>query len=61
MSFSICGGRIVVPRKVSRLIDAIFEHEDNVYSVYLVNPESPVEWLQGKTELYAFLHSLQEK
>lgn len=53
-------GGVVIERKVRKKIRNIFEHPDDVYSVYLVNSEDAV-WVHGKGELYKFLHSLKEE
>lgn len=53
-------GGAVVSRKAKKKIQSIFEHPDNVYSIYLKNCEDVV-WVSGEQELYEFLHRLNNK
>ena len=48
---------ILIDRSVAKKVEPIFEHPDDIYSVYLKSGGDAV-WLQGKIELYKFLHSL---
>lgn len=47
---------ILVNKKVRNKIDKIFEHPNDIYSVYMKNGD--VEWVDGKVELYEFLRKL---
>lgn len=48
---------VLVDRSVAKKVESIFEHPDEVYSVYLKSG-GDVVWLQGKGELYKYLRSL---
>ena len=47
---------VLIDRKVAKKIGSIFEHPDEIYSVYLKSGDAV--WLYGKVELYEFLRSL---
>lgn len=49
--------KILIDRDTSKKVDHIFEHPNEVYSVYLKSG-GDVVWLQGKVELYEYLRSL---
>lgn len=48
---------VLIDRKVAKKVEFIFEHPDEVYSVYL-KAGGDVVWLHGKVELYEYLRSL---
>lgn len=48
---------ILIQRKIKDKITAIFEHPNEVYSVYLKEQEDVI-WLEGKIELCRYLRSL---
>lgn len=50
-------GSVLIDRKTSKKVESIFEHPDEIYSVYLKSG-GDVVWLQGKIEVYEFLRSL---
>lgn len=50
-------GSVLIDRKTSKKAESIFEHPDEIYSVYLKSG-GDVVWLQGKIEVYEFLRSL---
>lgn len=50
---------IIIPKEVRKKVISIFEHPNNVYSIYLKDNEDVV-WVEGKVELYEYLRSLQK-
>lgn len=48
---------VPIDRNTVKKVESIFEHPDEIYSVYL-KPGDDAIWLQGKIELYEFLRSL---
>lgn len=50
-------GSILIDRDATKKVESIFEHPDEIYSVYLKSG-GDVVWLQGKIELYKYLRSL---
>jgi hypothetical protein len=48
---------VLVDRETAKKVERIFEHPNEVYSVYLKSSDEAV-WLQGKVELYKYLRSL---
>lgn len=50
-------GSVLIDRKTSKKVESIFEHPNEVYSIYLKS-DGDVVWLQGKIDLYKFLRSL---
>lgn len=49
---------IVITKKVRKQIKAIFEHPEEVYSIYLTDCDEVV-WVQGKIELYTYLKNIK--
>ena len=45
---------IILTKKAKSKILQIFEHPNEVYSVYLKDSEDVI-WIEGKANLYAFL------
>lgn len=50
-------GSMLIDRNTAKKVESIFEHPDEIYSVYLKSGDDAI-WLQGKIELYEFLRSL---
>ena len=50
---------IIIPKEVRKKVISIFEHPNNVYSIYLKDDENVV-WVEGKVELYEYLRSLNK-
>lgn len=48
---------VLVDRETAKKVERIFEHPNEIYSVYLKSSDKAV-WLQGKVELYKYLRSL---
>ena len=48
---------VLIDRNAAKKVKSIFEHPNEIYSVYL-KTGGDVVWLQGKIELYEFLRSL---
>ena len=48
---------VLVDRETAKKVERIFEHPNEIYSVYLKSADEAV-WLQGKVELYKYLRSL---
>lgn len=48
---------VIVDRKTRKKIISIFEHPEEVFSVYLKDSEDTI-WIEGKVELYRFLREL---
>lgn len=46
-----------IDRNTVKKVESIFEHPDEIYSVYLKSG-GDVVWLQGKIELYEYLRNL---
>ena len=51
---------IIIPKEVRKKVASIFEHPNNVYSIYLKDDTEDVVWVEGKVELYEYLRSLGE-
>ena len=51
---------IIIPRQVKNKISAIYEHPNEIYSVYLKETGEAV-WIDGKIDLYRFLSSFSGK
>lgn len=49
-------GSMLIDRNTAKKVEFIFEHPDEIYSVYLKSGDDAI-WLQGKIELYEFLRS----
>lgn len=47
----------IISRKARRIIDEIFEHDNEVYSIYFKD-ERDVVWIHGKINLYNYLNNL---
>jgi hypothetical protein len=50
---------VLIPKKARKRVISIFEHPNDVYSIYLKD-NADVIWVDGKIELYKFLKSLSE-
>lgn len=50
---------VIVSKKVKRKIKNIFDHPNEVYSIYL-NTQEDVVWVEGKISLYNFLRKLED-
>lgn len=48
---------VLIDRNTAKKVESIFEHPDEIYSVYLKSG-GDVVWLQGKIELYEYLRNL---
>lgn len=48
---------MLIDRNTAKKVESIFEHPDEIYSVYLKSGDDAI-WLQGKIELCEFLRSL---
>lgn len=48
---------VPIDRNTAKKVESIFEHPDEIYSVYLKSG-GDVVWLQGKIELYEYLRNL---
>ena len=48
---------VLIDRSTAKKVGSIFEHPNEIYSVYLKSG-GDVVWLQGKVELYKYLRSL---
>lgn len=48
---------VLIDRNAAKKVESIFEHPNEVYSVYL-KAGGDVVWLHGKIELYEYLRSL---
>lgn len=48
---------VLIDRNTVKKVESIFEHPDEIYSVYLKSG-GDVVWLQGKIELYEYLRNL---
>ena len=51
---------IIIPRQVKNKISVIYEHPNEIYSVYLKETGEAV-WIDGRIDLYRFLSSLSGK
>ena len=51
---------IIIPRRVKNKISAIYEHPNEIYSVYMKETGEAV-WIDRKIDLYRFLSSLSGK
>lgn len=51
---------IIIPRRVKNKISAIYEHPNEIYSVYMKETGEAV-WIDKKIDLYRFLSSLSRK
>ncbi len=49
---------IIIPKEVRKKVASIFEHPNNVYSIYLKDDTEDVVRVEGKVELYEYLRSL---
>lgn len=49
---------VIIDKKAKRKIDDIFEHPNNIYSVYIKNGD--VKWIDGKINLYEFLRKISQ-
>ena len=50
---------VLIPKKARKRVISIFEHPNDVYSIYLKD-NADVIWVDGKIELYKFLKPLSE-
>lgn len=50
---------VLISKKAKKKIEAIFEHPDGIYSVYLKD-QNDVVWVSSKEELYLYLHFLSK-
>ena len=50
---------IVMSRKARKHIDKIFEHPEEVFSIYRKDCDE-VEWVQGKAELYKKIREIEK-
>lgn len=50
---------VILTKKAKSKIIKIFEHPNEVYSVYLKDSDDVV-WIEGKVNLYAFLQQLSD-
>lgn len=48
---------VVLSKHTKKKIIRIFEHPEEIYSVYLKDSEDVI-WIEGKKELYEFLRKL---
>lgn len=48
---------IIISKKGKKIISEIFEHNDEVYSIYFKDNRDVV-WIQGKVELYNYINKL---
>lgn len=51
-------GGIIVSKKARKRIEKIYEHPDEVFSIYRKDCEE-VEWVQGKAELYEKIKEIE--
>lgn len=51
---------IIISRSAKSKIERIFEHPDEVYSIYRRNG-GEVEWVRGKKELYAKVREIEKE
>lgn len=50
---------VLTPKEARKRIISIFEHPDDVYSIYLKDSEDVI-WVEGKIELYRCLKTLNK-